>query len=231
MNILEIIVIITIAFCTIAGYYRGFLKTAYSIAAWFLVLVFVTAATPFFTGFLEKNTGLKDAIQEKCADYIEDLAEDQISMEAEGYGAGENSLIPNEIIEAITDSAASTVNGALRENGIYDELADQAAHFIIQGIAFFIAMALISTVTFTVSRMLNFVSKIPIIRGPDKALGAIVGALKGLVFVWLIFYIICICATSEFGAKYMGYIEESSLLKFLYDNNMLLIIVTKLMKK
>ena len=117
MNILEIIVIITIAFCTIAGYYRGFLKTAYSIAAWFLVLVFVTAATPFFTGFLEKNTGLKDAIQEKCADYIEDLAEDQISMEAEGYGAGENSLIPNEIIEAITDSAASTVSGAFYHTG------------------------------------------------------------------------------------------------------------------
>ena len=74
MNLLEMIVLAVLAVCILIGYWRGFLKSVYSIAAWCVVLAFVTFATPALTDFLEKNTGLKDAIQEKCADYLEHMA-------------------------------------------------------------------------------------------------------------------------------------------------------------
>lgn len=193
MNLLEIIVIITMALCVIIGYCRGFLKTVYSIAAWIFILVCVSLITPHLTNFLEEHTGLKDSIQEKCADYM----------------------------ESISDSEELPIGGLLTESGVYDELAGQMAHFIIEGISFFVVMLIISIVTFSVSHMMNFVSKIPLIQGPDKILGAAFGSLKGLVFVWLLLYIISVSAASELGAKYMGYIKDSPLLTFLFDHNIL----------
>ena len=193
MNLLEIIVIITMALCVIIGYCRGFLKTVYSIAAWIFILVCVSLITPHLTNFLEEHTGLKDSIQEKCADYM----------------------------ESISDSEELPIGGLLTESGVYDELAGQMAPFIIEGISFFVVMLIISIVTFSVSHMMNFVSKIPLIQGPDKILGAAFGSLKGLVFVWLLLYIISVSAASELGAKYMGYIKDSPLLTFLFDHNIL----------
>lgn len=193
MNLLEIIVIITMVLCVVIGYCRGFLKTVYSIAAWIFILVCVSLITPYLTNFLEEHTGLKDSIQEKCADYM----------------------------ESISDSEELPIGGLLAESGVYDELAGQMGHFMIEGISFFVVMLIIGVVTFSVSHTLSFVSKIPLIQGPDKILGAVFGGLKGLVFVWLMFYIISVSAVSEFGAKYMGYIDDSVLLTFLYDHNIL----------
>lgn len=231
MNLLEIIVLAVLAVCILIGYWRGFLKSVYSIAAWCVVLAFVTFATPALTDFLEKNTGLKDAIQEKCADYLEHMAEEKITEEGLEQGSKESSLIPDEFLEEFTGTAAAAIGGVIAESGVYDELAEQVSHFIIEGIAFFLIMTVSGFVTLWISRMLNFVSKIPVIKGPDKLLGAVAGGLKGLLIVWLLFYLISLCAASEFGTQYLLYIEESPFLKVLYENNLLLMIIMKLVKK
>ena len=70
--------------------------------------------------------------------------------------------------------------------------------------------------------MLNLVSHISLVQGPNKILGAAVGAFKGLVLVWLIFYIIELCGTSETGRQFLQNIDESFFLSFLYDHNILL---------
>lgn len=231
MNLLEIIVLAVLAVCILIGYWRGFLKSVYSIAAWCIVLAFVTFAAPSLTDFLEKNTGIKDVIQEKCADYLEKMAEEKMMEEGLGHEAGENGLVPDDILEGLTGSAATIIGGAIAESGVYEELAEQISHFIIEGIAFFLVMTVSGIVTLWISHMLNFVSKIPAVQGPDKLLGAVAGGLKGLIFIWILFYIISLCAASGFGAQYLGYIEESPFLKALYENNLLLLIVLKLVKK
>lgn len=203
MNLLEVIVIIILVLCAAIGYCRGFLKTVYSIAAWFFILVCVSFITPYLTNFLEEHTGLKDSIQEKCVDYM----------------------------ESISDSEELPIGELLTETGVYDEVAGQMAHFIIEGISFFAVMLIIGIVTFSVSHALHFVSKIPLIQGPDKILGAAFGGLKGLVFVWLLFYIISVSAASEFGEKYLGYINDSALLTFLYDHNVLVTLIIRFMQK
>ena len=64
MNGLEITVIIIFAIFGITGYITGFLRMVYSLAAWILVLVFVTFVTPYAAYFLETNTGLKSGLEE-----------------------------------------------------------------------------------------------------------------------------------------------------------------------
>lgn len=228
MNGLEITVIIIFAIFGITGYITGFLRMVYSLAAWILVLVFVTFVTPYAAYFLETNTGLKSEIEEKCINYISEMAEERIIEGAESYGNEqqqkfENSFfLPESIIEEITGSAGEKIGEILAESGIYEEIAEQVAHYIIKGIAFFITLLLAGIIVFWISHVLNLVSCIPAVQGPNKILGAAVGVFKGLVLVWLMFYIFELFGTNESGKRFIQYVDESLFLSFLYEHNILL---------
>lgn len=215
MNGLEITVIVILAVCVLAGYYTGFLRVLYSLAAWILVLAFVTWATPYMTDFLEKNTNMPNVIQEKCIDYMSDMAKDKKS----------GIFIPESAIEGFSESGAAAIGGILEASGLHEEMAAKITHFIIEGIAFFISMAVAGILAFWISHMLNVISRIPVIQGPNKALGAVAGGLKGLVVIWLMFYFIDLCSASEFGKQLHNYIEESRVLSVLYENNILFKII------
>lgn len=131
-------------------------------------------------------------------------------------------FLPENIIKEITGPAGESIGGILEGSGIYDEIAEQISHYIIKGIAFFITLTLAGIIVFWISHVLNLVSHISLVQGPNKILGAAVGAFKGLVLVWLIFYIIELCGTSETGRQFLQNIDESFFLSFLYDHNILL---------
>lgn len=86
MNPLEIAALILVIVFALIGYKTGLLRMLYSLFAWFFVLAFVTWSTPYLTEFLEKDTGLGTVIQEKAADYLEDLAEEELGETAGIFG-------------------------------------------------------------------------------------------------------------------------------------------------
>ena len=227
MNGLEAAVIGIIGISALVGYVTGFLRVIYSLFAWFLVLTFVTWATPHAALFLENELGLKQAIEEKCIDYMEVLAEDKIAGGMEEYqeqksAEGVLGLLPEDIAKELAESAVETIGETLEESGLYDEIAETVSHYIIQGIAFFALMTIGGILMHWIAHILDLAARIPLIRGPNKILGAVAGVLKGLLIVWLMFYIVALCSTGGIGMSLMNYIEESPFLRFLYANNVLL---------
>ncbi|MBO5372825.1 MAG: CvpA family protein [Lachnospiraceae bacterium] len=232
MNGLEIVVIGIIALCAYAGYRRGFLRVIYSLMSWILVLGFVTWSTPYITEYLEEKTELKAYIQEKCLEHIEQSAEAKIEQNALEISTDTQKemseigiWLPESIMEKFSESSMQTAELLFEESGIYTEIADTIAHFIIEGIAFFAALLTASIVTRYLASALDLVSYLPIIKGANKMLGVAAGLLKGLIIIWLGFYIITICAASDIGNQLLAYIEESSFLPYLYNHNILLEII------
>ena len=76
-----------------------------------------------------------------------------------------------------------------------------------------------------ISKVLGIVSRIPIIRGINKYLGTVAGALYGLMVIWIAFYIIALCSTSEVGGALISYIYESPFLTYLYENNLIVALI------
>lgn len=233
MNILEIIVLIIIAICVYRGYRIGFLRVIYSLVSWILVLAFVTWATPYLTDYLEKHTPLYGAVQEKCLDYIEKHAEEKIQEQALNYGGdqtdgslGTDIGLPQSFLEEITGVAAGTADEIMKSAGIYDELAASIAHFIVEGIAFFVALIIAGIIMHWISSLLNVISRIPVLHTTNKVLGAGAGAIKGILIVWLVLYIVTLFAASEQGTLLLSYVKESSILSYLYENNILMQIIT-----
>ncbi len=227
MNGLEIIVLIILALCGFTGYRTGFLRVVYSLVAWILVLAFVTWATPYLTDYLEKNTEIKSRIQEQCLVYMEDNAADRIEEEQQRAIGDTGVWLPESILGKITDTTTETAGEILESTGLYEQIAESVAHFIIEGIAFFVALVFAGIVSRYLVSLLDLVSHLPVIHGANKMLGAAAGILKGLVIVWLAFYILALCAASEPGIQILTYVEESPILLYLYNNNILLQIIMK----
>lgn len=214
-----------IALCAWIGYRRGFLRVVYSLFAWMLMLAFVIWATPHLAEFLEENTGLKAAVQEKCADYLESLAEEKLAEGVEEYGKNQQEaqfFLPEGIIEEIMGAASGSVGEILEDSGIYEEISASAAHFVIEGIAFFAAMTAAGILLRMLLYFLNEASHLPVLEDANQLLGAAAGAAKGLLIVWLIFFVITVGAPWGVTAPLLEEIEKSMLLHFLYENNLLM---------
>lgn len=203
MNPLEIAALILVAVFGLIGYRTGLLRMLYSLFAWAFVLAFVTWSTPYLTKFLEENTGIETVIQEQAVTYLESLAEKEM-----GETAG--------------------IFGILMEGtGIYDGIAAEAAHYIVEGIAFFLAFFVIGVLTRTALHMLDAAAHLPVLKETNRNLGAAAGCIKGVVILWLLFYLISLIGGSKQGAQLQAYIDDSIVLRFLYENNLLFLIAMK----
>lgn len=238
MNGLELIVLGIIALCGFMGYRTGFLRVVYSLVSWLLVMGLVTWSTPYLTTYLEKNTRLRETIQEKCLTYIEETSTQKIEEQAavtqeeqkdslQDFGI----LLPENVVEQITGSVAQSANELIASSGIYEQIAQAIADFIIEGIAFFIAFMIASILVKMIAQMLDLVSRLPVIHGANKTLGAAAGLIKGLLIVWLAFYVVMLCAASETGMQILTFIEESPILLYLYNNNILVQLIMIFLKQ
>lgn len=234
MNGLEILVLSVIAVCGLVGYITGFLRAVYSLFAWILTLAFVTWATPQVTVLLEEHTGVKQAVQNICVDYIEELAGEKISLGAEAYqdelqsdSEGIPSLLPEEILGGITGYAAKAAGEALEEAGIYNEIAGMISHYILEGIAFLLMMAAGGMLAHWLAHVLDLAARFPALKGPNKIMGAVFGMVKGLFLVWIGFFVLTLLGGGESGNQILASVEKSRILRLLYQNNILLLLLMR----
>ena len=93
MNWLLVGVLFTLAFCTIKGYQKGFIRVAFSLVSFFLVIAFVTWAEPYISDYLENNTGIYTAIQEKCEEQLKKSVENGANAEEKEQARKEESEV------------------------------------------------------------------------------------------------------------------------------------------
>lgn len=228
MNWLLIIVIVGMLLCILHGYRKGFLRILFSLVSIILAIVFVTIATPYICSFLENNTPLKAKIEEKCLTHIELSAKENMEDKAEDQQdalSDAGITLPSAIWEKIIAQGVGAADTALEKTGTYEMLADSLSHFIVNGIAFFAALVLASIALFILARVLNVIAMLPLIRNVNHLLGVLAGFVQGMVLLWLFLYLVAICCTSSFGIKMLDYINQSELLSYLYNHNLVLYVI------
>ncbi len=227
MNWLLVVVLAVLALCIMNGYHRGFLRMVYSLVSWIIVLAFVTWATPYINSYIRENTGIYQEIESRCEERIRESAkgktEEQIQENASLADLGFS--LPDSVTEKILSGTTQAAGELIENSGIYEAVAGGVADFIVEGISFFVAMVAASLLVHIISQLLGTVSRIPILRGANRTLGLFAGALYGLVLVWIAFYIVALCATSEAGKDMIALIYQSRLLTYLYENNAVLTLI------
>lgn len=230
MNWILILVLVVLAISIIEGYRKGLLRIIYSLVSWVIVFVFVSWATPYITHFLMENTTIYERIEMHCEETVRQSAKEQTGVALEEKNREISDLgmkVPEKVMNNILDRATGAADEFLEESGVYAEIARGLAEFLTEGISFLIALVLAGILVHIIAQLLGIVSHIPILKGINRFLGVFAGGIYGFILVWIAFYVIALCSTSESGRILVSYIYENPFLTFLYENNLVLTLILK----
>lgn len=222
MNILTIIILAVFALCVFSGFKKGFLKTAFSLVSWIIVLVLCNFATPIVTDLLVQNTDIEvvvyETVHKNVMDFATQMAEDNgvsdleaaLPAEIKDLLLGEHESFSELVLDAANLDLSPVVNGIIGILG-----------FVVTVIVLRIAMVVVEFV-------LGVVAKLPLIGPMDKLLGIACGGAKGLIWCWVILAVVSVLAFTGVNTELAGYIAQSELLTWLQNNNVLLNLIASI---
>ena len=222
MNILLIIILAVFAVCVFSGYKRGFLKTAFSLVSWILVLVLCKFATPIVTDLLIQNTDIEVVVYDTVDGKVKEAVEQ--ALQNEGVSELEAAL-PAELKNLLLGENESIAD-ALMGSGTLD--VTPIVNGIVGILGFVVTVIILRIAVVIVEFMLGVVSKLPLIGPMDKFLGIGCGALKGLIWCWVILAVVSILALTGANTEFAAYISQSEILTWLQNNNLLLNLIANI---
>lgn len=228
MNWLLILVIAFLAFCMVRGYKKGILRMIYSLVSWVVILIIVIWATPYVNDFLVEKTSIDTRIEERSKEQLSNMVKG-----VDGDPEGENNQetlaalglkLPEPLVKAMfgEDDIADSV---LEKTGLYDTISHQLSTWAMKGIAFLITLIVIILLFRLLLSLIKLIEDAPVIGTVNHLLGILLGAVKGLVILWVLFAIIAMNAASGTGLMLVSYIYESKFLTIIYENNLVLTII------
>lgn len=228
MNWLLILVIILIAGNIAWGFCQGLLRVVYSVAAWILILVLVTWATPFVAEMLTEYTDIDERIEAGFADRLqaivrgEDASGEELPEQAGLYELGVK--LPPAVMDKLS-GAGEITDHLLDETGIYAKAASEAGSLAMRGISFVLVLLIAMIAFHILSVVLDLVAKLPVIGEVNHLLGGAAGLVKGVLLVWLAFAFAAMTGATAVGSWLTGFIYESEFLVWLYENNLVLTVL------
>ena len=92
----------------------------------------------------------------------------------------------------------------------------------VQAIAFIITLLVATVIVRLAIYALGIIGDLPVINGINRGIGAALGSITALIIVWVFFVVVAAIYSSAFGQMCMEWINDSSVLTFLFDKNIIL---------
>lgn len=138
----------------------------------------------------------------------------------------ENAALPEFLKNRLLENNNSTIYQELGVKSFPEYAASYIARMILKVVAFLVTFILVWILVRALMAAVDLIGELPILGFFNHLGGAVVGAAAALVIVWLLFLIITLLYNNAIGQSCFEMIEKSSILTFLYDNN---ILITKLL--
>lgn len=210
------------------GYRRGFIREIVSFFFVFLSLSLAWAINPYINDFLISETPVYSTIQETCTDFVQKQSSDP-ENEMESSSQFIDGLNLPEILRKNIEKNNNTENYAeLSVNTLTEYVSGYLARTIVNGLSYVLAYILATIGIRIVVYILNLIAGLPILKTANKLTGGLVGFVKGLVFIWILFLILTVLCSTEIGKTSLELIEKDSLLSVIYQYDPLIQIFTKI---
>lgn len=233
MNWLLILALAIIGVCAFAGWRVGFVKSVFSLLSTITVVIITILVSPLVTNMLKSSETISGTIQSKLEAVIDlsGVADNLTSDEEKDPTAFIDSLeLPDSIKEAIKDSLAESMEEKKAEaadfvgdklGALETYICERLTAVILNALGFFITFLLAAAGLAVLCFVLDIISKLPVLHQINTLAGVALGALEGLVILWIFFIVITMLGSTAFGQNCMAMISESKILSFLYDSNVL----------
>lgn len=230
MNWLLIIVLVILLWSIFWGYKKGLIRVIYSMIVGLAMMVLMSALTPMATEAVKKNTKLDDKL---VVVYEEQIR--QAATESKKENPSENQEIESldtigiHIPEFVLDKLDATgekleegISSVVDQSGIYTKLATVLSDYTVMGIVMLVLAMVLTIIFFVIEKMLNLLSKLPIIKQANGITGAAIGCVAGLFWIWVGLGAVALFSGTPFGVACNEQIQASQILMWLFDNNPIL---------
>lgn len=230
MNTVCILIGILFFICVLIGWAQGLFRVIVSVAGLVASLMIAAYVAPHVSGYLEEKT----QIDERLAGHIvEELQFSELGQEAtRGIQVAviQELPLPETLKNNILDNNNSEMYQALEVSGVYEYISKSIAVVILNAAVFLLFTFMCRVFFFFLGKAIGELAKVPIVRSIDKVGGGFLGAMRGLILIWIFFLILSITSTFSWSQEMTQQIQQFAPLKLLYDNNVLLDIVGDLTK-
>ena len=133
MNWVLLLVLLILGYNIIRGYRKGFLRIAYSLVSWVIVLTFVNVATPYIHTYLMEHTTLYEQIEQQCSEQIKRAVEEKQKSVQNGSSLDKQELsqlgimLPDKVVNDIFEKTGDVAGEIIEQSGLYDEISKQIA--------------------------------------------------------------------------------------------------------
>lgn len=227
MNWLLLVVILLLAGFAFKGRQDGFIRTVFSIFSAIIALVIAVAAGPAVSKNLQNNDKLMSKVTEQVAKVlpIEETADMTKQIEAI------NKLkLPESLKKSLTENNNSEVYKALVVKDFKNYVSRYVSVVIVNAASFVLVFLLLRIALWVLSRVLDLVSRLPIINGLNRTAGLLVGLLHGLIIIWILCIVLTMFSSTETAKIFYSCINDSRILSSIYNNNLLMKAVTDIAK-
>lgn len=239
MNWLLFVVVIVILGLAYRGYKKGLVSMILSVGTLILSIMITGFLGPIFSDSLCDSQIIMDYVSEQVNANlgIEQTMNDAIDM-ATGKNKKEDVTVssklqenvveqlglPNLVSSSVLDGTAEIVNaaGKVTAKRFSEYLCREIATLIVRGITYIVLFILVRIILKIIVKVFRIVDKIPVVEDVSEIAGGIAGALTGIVVVWIGFLFLLAFSGTSFGVACYQCINESSVLSFIYNNNLLL---------
>lgn len=235
-NWLEIAAAIYILGMILYGHHRGFIRLAVSATAMIITLIAVHAALPHVTEWLKNDTPVYESMQVKLrkAMELDELleqfdTEDELKIEDEWLIIDELS-IPEQLKRSLVENNNAEIYSEMNVGLFQDYISGYITNTIMRAIVFAVLFVGIYLALRIIVMWLDLIAKLPILSGMNQLAGAVLGGVLALLFIWISCFIFTAFSGTEFGLSILKMINASSWLSWLYDHNILSMLVMGLIR-
>ena len=227
MNVLTWIILLILAAFTLSGWSKGFVRVFAGMFFFLASTVLVYYATPYISDFIKENTPIYQAVEENCREMLKGgEGQENSGLEQKKFieGLGLPEALEKQLLGG--SDSGSSVDRAVE--GVSDYLAEYMAGLILNILTFVVTLAVVNLVLRMTVLTLDNLAKLPVLNSINKAFGMVLGAAQGMLVVWVAFLVITAFGNTDAGRKLLEMIHESPILDFLYNINIFLKIMLRM---
>ena len=201
------------------GFRRGFIREIVSFFFVFLALAVSWAINPYVNEFFMENTPVYEKIQESCQSFVESQKKQELTSPGteEQTGFIEGLELPELLQKGLESNNTAEVYTYLAVDSFGEYISEALARMIVNGLSFFVSYLLASVILRLGTWVLNLLAGLPVLKSANKLAGGLVGAVKGVLFVWIAFLVLTILCSTSIGKESLALIEKDAFLNVLYE--------------
>lgn len=218
---LDLIIIIFIGISIIAASRKGFIKTAYQLGATIISVGLSLWMYPIVTKIL-KFTPLYEQIRTWN---IEKLSGMQVvgGLQAQNNAIRDTiSWLPDFMVDNIVQHNNPEIYGLMKVDTLVEYIGTYIADICISAIAIIGIWVIVRIVLSMTVGTLDILAKLPILNSANKLAGGILGGIKSVCFIWLIYVIVPFLILLPKLSFIEQLLAQSMLARWLYENNLIL---------